>query len=120
SAFPNLLLRFDAEVASTLNASDDLMAVRAAREADWAAYDKAASAHLPLAREAWRRGEPVPPPPKRPAGPADWQSPTVLFNGMVYPLAPMSMRGVIWYQGETGAIYDKTRQYRKLFPMLIR
>ena len=40
--------------------------------------------------------------------------PGMLWNGMIAPLTPMAIRGVIWYQGETNAgldrypIYDKT------------
>lgn len=42
------------------------------------------------------------------------QLPTVLYNGMIYPHIPYSIRGVIWYQGESnrldGDLYvDKTR-----------
>jgi len=44
--------------------------------------------------------------------------PTTLFNAMVAPLTPMSIRGVIWYQGESNA--DRAVQYRTLFPTLIR
>lgn len=29
--------------------------------------------------------------------------PTVLFNGMIHPLIPYAMKGVIWYQGEQNA-----------------
>lgn len=43
--------------------------------------------------------------------------PTVLFNGMIAPLAPYAMRGVIWYQGENNA--KAARDYRELFPALI-
>lgn len=31
----------------------------------------------------------------------DQHQPTVLFNGMVHPILPYAMRGVIWYQGES-------------------
>jgi len=40
--------------------------------------------------------------------------PGMLWNGMIAPLTPMGIRGVIWYQGETNAgldrypIYDRT------------
>jgi len=34
-------------------------------------------------------------------GPRDVQAPTALFNGMIYPLHPFTMRGAIWYQGES-------------------
>lgn len=44
-------------------------------------------------------------------------SPTVLFNGMIAPLLPLTIRGVIWYQGESNA--DKYEEYRTLFPALI-
>lgn len=44
-------------------------------------------------------------------------NPTVLYNGMIAPIAPFGMKGVIWYQGESN-----TREpllYRSLFPALI-
>lgn len=44
-------------------------------------------------------------------------SPTVLFNGMIAPLLPLSIRGAIWYQGESNS--DKYVEYRKLFPAMI-
>jgi sialate O-acetylesterase len=44
-------------------------------------------------------------------------SPCVLFNGMIAPLLPMTIKGVIWYQGESNA--DKYAEYRTLFPALI-
>jgi len=31
----------------------------------------------------------------------DQHQPTVLFNGMLHPVIPYAMRGVIWYQGES-------------------
>ena len=40
-----------------------------------------------------------------------------LFNGMVQPLIPYAMRGVIWYQGESNA--DRAFQYRTAFPLMI-
>jgi len=43
--------------------------------------------------------------------------PTVLFNGMINPLIHYSIKGAIWYQGESNVGRD--RQYRKLFPSLI-
>jgi sialate O-acetylesterase len=44
--------------------------------------------------------------------------PTVLYNGMIAPLVPFAVRGVIWYQGESNA--GQPAQYRTLFPDLIR
>jgi sialate O-acetylesterase len=40
-----------------------------------------------------------------------------LYNGMIAPLQPYGIRGVIWYQGESNA--GRAEQYRKLFPALI-
>ena len=31
----------------------------------------------------------------------DQHNPTVLFNGMIHPVIPFALRGVIWYQGES-------------------
>ena len=44
-------------------------------------------------------------------------APTVLYNGMISPLLPYAMRGVIWYQGENNV--GRERQYQTLFPALI-
>jgi sialate O-acetylesterase len=43
--------------------------------------------------------------------------PTVLFEGMILPVAPLSIRGVIWYQGE--ANFTRAHQYQALLPALI-
>ncbi len=50
--------------------------------------------------------------------PAYFRHPTVLFNGMLAPLLPCAIRGVIWFQGEEDA--PRAWRYRKLFPALIR
>jgi sialate O-acetylesterase len=47
-----------------------------------------------------------------------YKAPGVLFNGMISPLLPFAIRGVIWYQGESNA--DRAAQYRDLFQVLIR
>jgi sialate O-acetylesterase len=44
-------------------------------------------------------------------------APTVLYNGMIAPLLPYAIRGVIWYQGEANV--GRERQYQQLFPALI-
>lgn len=44
--------------------------------------------------------------------------PSVLYNGMIAPLIPYAIRGVIWYQGEANAVH--AWHYRKSFPVLIR
>ena len=50
-----------------------------------------------------------------------WQPivPAVCFNGMIAPLSTYSVRGVIWYQGESNSKRDG-RDYRTWFPRLIQ
>ncbi|CEK13062.1 sialate O-acetylesterase [Chthonomonas calidirosea] len=45
-------------------------------------------------------------------------APTVLYNGMIAPLVPYAIRGVIWYQGESNV--GRAYQYRTLLAALIR
>jgi sialate O-acetylesterase len=61
--------------------------------------------------------------PARPAGMDGWEdnvmnAPTVLFNGMIAPLLPFGIKGVVWYQGEGNA--DEWAHYRTLFPAMVR
>ena len=46
--------------------------------------------------------------------------PAGLYNGMVAPFIPMSLRGFIWYQGETNSAPDRAPYYATLFSALIR
>ncbi len=43
--------------------------------------------------------------------------PSSLYNGMIHPLLALSVKGAIWYQGESNA--GRAYQYRKLMPLLI-
>lgn len=43
--------------------------------------------------------------------------PAGLFNGMIAPLLNFSIKGVVWYQGESNA--DRSGEYASLFPALI-
>src|SRR5581483_10695621 len=56
--------------------------------------------------------------PIAPPGVGNPNTPTVLYNAMLAPLVPYTIRGAIWYQGESNA--DRARQYRMLFPLMIR
>ncbi|MBS1656026.1 MAG: sialate O-acetylesterase, partial [Bacteroidetes bacterium] len=44
--------------------------------------------------------------------------PTVLYNGMVHPFIGYTIKGCIWYQGETN--YDHPNEYEKLFPTMVK
>jgi sialate O-acetylesterase len=46
------------------------------------------------------------------------KAPARLYNGMIAPLVPYGIKGVIWYQGESNA--ERAYQYRNLFPAMIR
>ncbi|QDT39607.1 sialate O-acetylesterase [Stratiformator vulcanicus] len=43
--------------------------------------------------------------------------PSYLYNAMVHPLIPFSIKGVIWYQGEANA--RRAYNYRTIFPAMI-
>ena len=69
---------------------------------DWKAkisVDARAPLPLPIAYENW----PV--------------VPTVLYEGMLAPVAPLSITGAIWYQGEQNS--PRGYQYRKILPAMI-
>lgn len=71
-------------------------------------------AHLPQALEVLQYRQKVPKAP----GERDTSSrPGDFFNGMIYPTAPYTTRGFIWWQGENNAA--RSLQYRILFPSLI-
>jgi sialate O-acetylesterase len=53
-------------------------------------------------------------PPPMPLSPA---VPSSLYNGMIAPVIPYAMKGVIWYQGESNA--GKSKEYQTLFPAMI-
>lgn len=44
--------------------------------------------------------------------------PTLLYNGMIYPIQNFAFQGAIWYQGESNA--GRAKQYQRLFPLLIK
>ncbi len=50
-------------------------------------------------------------------GDVNQNSPTTLYNGMLAPVIPYGIKGVIWYQGESNA--GQSKQYRTLFPTMI-
>lgn len=66
--------------------------------------------------EAWTRAETL-----RSLGISDTGSgpntPVVLYNGMIAPVAPLAISGAIWYQGESNT--ERATQYRKLLPAMI-
>jgi sialate O-acetylesterase len=43
---------------------------------------------------------------------------TIIYNAMIHPVIPLSIRGVLWYQGEANV--DHAFEYGKTFPLMIR
>ena len=74
---------------------------------------------VPLAGE-WKGKVSVDARPPHPL-PLTWENyptmPAVLFEGMIRPVAPLAIRGAIWYQGE--ANFLRAHQYRTLLPLMI-
>ncbi len=58
------------------------------------------------------------PPHPLPIGYENWPvMPSVLYQGMLAPVAPLAITGAIWYQGEQNS--DRGYQYRKILPAMI-
>jgi len=45
-------------------------------------------------------------------------TPMTQFNGMIAPLIPYALKGILWYQGERNA--SRAYEYRSLFPAMIQ
>lgn len=82
------------------------------------AFDERLARWQEAAAAAKAKGEKEPPRPSAPPGPESPHRPGTLFHAMVAPLAGITIRGVIWYQGESNA--SRAWQYRTLFPAMIR
>jgi sialate O-acetylesterase len=67
--------------------------------------------------KAQAAGQPVPKHPWHPA-PDSW-APAGLFNGMVAPAKDFTIKGVIWYQGETDSSLGRAPLYERTFPAMI-
>ena len=70
------------------------------------------------ALQNWKLDSLSKPKPSAIAKPNNDKAPFRLYNGMIAPLIPYTLKGIIWYQGESNA--DRAYQYRTLFPAMIR
>ncbi len=113
AAYPGILAAHQSKLASWMEATGKDHEQKLAAWNEAAAKAKAAGKKPPpRPRPATRRPpEPVPP---------DGRStdPAVLYNGMIHPLIPYGIKGVLWYQGESNA--KKAEEYLTLFPTMIR
>ena len=46
-------------------------------------------------------------------------APGMLWNGMIAPLTPFPIRGVIWYQGESNSALERAPLYHRVFSTMI-
>ena len=96
-----LLVNFDASVTTYNSHPPDMTAALKA----WQASADAATTAGRAAPRRPSNGNPA----------QDQHSPTVMYNGMINPVIPYAIRGVLWYQGE--AINGGATGY-KLYPLL--
>lgn len=72
------------------------------------------------AEKAKADGKTPPVEPKKPVKatmPGGPNQPSVLFNGMINPIAKFKIKGALWYQGESNA--GRAAEYYTLFPAMI-
>jgi sialate O-acetylesterase len=95
----------------------------AAYPAAKAKYDEAMAKWKEASEKAKTENKPAPRPPRAPDGPDSLNAaPSGLFNGMIAPVTPYTIRGAIWYQGESNAGPDNRGNmdlYGQLFPTMI-
>ena len=108
SDFPELLTAHEKKIADYPAALAKYRAEEPVLLKNWEAASAAATAE----------GKPAPRKPVQPSDPRTAQErPASYYHGMIAPLQPYAIRGVIWYQGEANA--GRAEAYRTLFPALI-
>jgi sialate O-acetylesterase len=71
-----------------------------------------------IAAKAKAAGSDAPRPPREPDALRPFRIAGSIYNGMIEPLIPFAIRGVVWYQGESNE--DRAQQYGILLPTMIR
>jgi len=83
-----------------------------------AEYDAKLATWQEAAKKAKDEGTRPAPVPRPPHGGDDFGSPGCLYNAMISPLLPYTIRGTIWYQGEANT--GNAALYENLFPLMIQ
>jgi len=115
-------------VSGALKPGKNVIAIRVLKtKPDGGFLSKPEDLHLPLGDQSniplageWKAKLSVDARPQQPLPIAyeNWPvMPTVLYEGMLAPVAPLSITGAIWYQGEQNS--PRGYQYRKLLPAMI-
>jgi sialate O-acetylesterase len=68
--------------------------------------EAARSAHQPVPIHPWHPGP-------------ESRTPASLYNGMIAPITPYPIKGVLWYQGESNTLLTEAGIYSKVFAALI-
>jgi sialate O-acetylesterase len=131
--FTNYVDAHNKLVADFAKASDGYGEKKASYQKTLADWDAKYGVELDKRWTEWRKqaqenrvaGKPVPPdptievprPPEPPEPVGGPNAPGNLFNGMIAPLIPYAIKGVIWHQGEFNV--GAGAEYRTLFPRMI-
>jgi sialate O-acetylesterase len=60
------------------------------------------------------------PTPPRPAEiPTEYKGTTTIYNGEIFPLLPLAVKGIAWYQGENNAYTNRAHTYEALLTKMI-
>jgi sialate O-acetylesterase len=101
----------DPRLAAELAKFDEQVAAFRSDPAAREKYETALAEWKIKADEGKAKGARAPRGPRNPDPVQDQHNPTVMFNGMVAPVIPYAIRGVLWYQGES------ITAPRELFPV---
>ncbi len=84
-------------------------------------YNRQKAEWQEAADKAKANGTKPPTPPRAPVDPrVDIHRPANLFNGKIAPLIPYTIRGAVWYQGESNAdTIERGRAYATQLPLLV-
>ncbi len=102
SSDPSLMPAFSSYSELMDGQADVSLAVALEKRADEAAK----LANQPIPEHPWHPGP-------------DSFTPAVLYNGMIAPLTPYPIKGVVWYQGESNSLLPQAGIYGQLFSALI-
>jgi sialate O-acetylesterase len=107
-------LRANSDFAPILQRHEELIKKYPNGKAD---YDNALAQWQKDANDAQKAGKSQPAQPTPALGQTNPNGASLLYNGMIAPIVPFAIKGVIWYQGESNAA--RAKQYQTLFPALI-
>lgn len=81
------------------------------------AYDQQMAEWKEVVEKAKEAGTEPPWPPRVPDALREYRIAASIYKGMIEPLIPFRIRGVMWYQGESNE--DRAEQYELLLPTMI-